>query len=85
MADEQTGRELRDFFLELLQDVNLRQYYESPERRTEYVVSRRDNGLIGDEAQRLLLEGTLREIEENILLVTGSSRATPLWIVCPPM
>ena len=85
VADEETGRHLRDFFIDLLKDDNLQQYYESPDRREEYIRSRRGSNLIGDEAERLLLEGTLREIEENIRLVTGSGFAVPIWIVCPPM
>ena len=38
-----------------------------------------------DEAERLLREGTLEQIEERLGEVTGSGRADPLFVVCPPM
>ncbi len=81
MPDEQTGRELRQFFLDLLQEVNLRQYHEN---REQYVAEKVKGGLIGSRTSELLLNGTLGEIEENIMLVTGSHKAVPLWVVSPP-
>jgi hypothetical protein len=77
--DEGIGRELQGFFLELLQDHNLREYRD---RRDDYINSRR-SGLSPD-AQRLLDSGDLKELEEHIGAITGS-RAVLLFVVCPPM
>jgi hypothetical protein len=88
MADEQTGRELRRFFLELLEETNLRDYHEG---RDDYIRRRirrseeDEEGYLGDEALRLLESDDVRLIEENIMLVTGSGKALPLWVVSPPM
>ena len=83
--DPKIGQELRDFFLDLLDGKNLVAYHEG---RDEYISSRRqqvigDTGL-SDEAERLLREGTLREIEEQIMAVTGSHKAVPLFTISPP-
>lgn len=89
MADEQTGQELRKFFIELLEGTNLRDYHEA---RTDYIRARilrideegREQGFLGDGSTRLLECDCLREIEENIRLVTGSHNAVPVLIVFPP-
>jgi hypothetical protein len=78
--DERIGRELQEFFLELLQGDNLKRY--QGEGRDSYL-SERSTRLSGD-AQRLLSSGDLREIEAHIGQITGS-RAVILYVVCPPM
>jgi hypothetical protein len=87
MADEQTGHELRRFFLELLQDTNLRDYHEG---RGDYIRRRvrtsedDEHRYLGDEAVRLLESDDVAQIEESIMLVTGSGKAVPIWVVSPP-
>lgn len=81
--DPQVGQELRDFFLELLKDGNLRTYRSTG--RNDYIGQKRDEGIIGEQAESLLRSGTLAEIEAHIESVTGSGNAVPLFIVCPPM
>ena len=80
--DAQTGSELRQFFLELLQETNLRAYHED---RDGYIRRRLESGDLGEEAERLLREGTLEEIEQQLKLVTGSDHAWPVMIVFPPI
>lgn len=82
MANEHTGRQLRQFFVELLLDGNLAAYTTD---REAYVHRQRHSGVVNDETTDLLLNGSLAEIEENIKLVTGSRHAVPLCIVWPPM
>jgi hypothetical protein len=77
------GEELRDFFIDLLRGQNLT-LYQSTGRR-DYITSKRSEGVIGEEAEALLRTGTLEEIEARIAGVTGSGRAVPLLVVCPPM
>ena len=77
------GEHLRDFFIDLLRDGNLIEYRSSG--RSDYITRKRSEGLIGDEAEMLLRQGTLEEIEERIGAVTGSGNAVPLFVVCPPM
>lgn len=89
MADETTGNELRRFFVELLADENLKSYHSG---RGNYIGDRvrqpdqedDPTRFLGTEATRVLQEGTLAEIEENIKLVTGSTSAVPLLVVAPP-
>jgi hypothetical protein len=99
MADVETGIQLRNFFLELLADTNLIDYYES----RDFYIDRRvlnsgdrsqsfapEQGPVEDpyldtDAQALLRSDALREIEENIMLVTGSGKSVPIWVVSPPM
>jgi hypothetical protein len=89
MADEQTGNELRQFFVELLAGENFKAYHAG---RGNYIGDRvrlpdqEDDParFLGSEALRVLQEGTLAEIEENIKLVTGSTNAVPLLVVAPP-
>jgi len=83
--DPKIGQELRHFFLDLLDGKNLVAYHEG---RDKYISGRRqqvigDKGL-GDEAERLLREGTLQEIEEQVMAVEGSHKAVPLFIISPP-
>ena len=77
------GEELRDFFIDVLRGQNLMQYRSSG--RSDYITTKRSEGLIGDEAERLLRTGTLEQIEERLGAVTGSGNAVPLFVVCPPM
>lgn len=86
MNDEQSdpvGEELRDFFIDLLRGANLQSYQATG--RSDYIGTKRSEGIIGDEAEALLRTGTLEEIEARIAAVTGSRRAVPLLVVCPPM
>ena len=41
-------------------------------------------GVIEDATAKLILEGRLQDIEDNIKLVTGSGSAVPVCIVIPP-
>ncbi len=76
------GEQLRQFFTDLFDGVNLRNY----NRNTEaYVAAQVEAGVIDEELGRLILEGTLQDIEDNIKLVTGSGSAVPVCIVMPPM
>jgi len=81
IAEERIGQELRQFFLDLLQEVNLREYHDD---REQYIARKVKSGLIGERTSALLLKGTLAQIEENIMLVTGSHKAVPIWVVSPP-
>ncbi len=78
----EVGQELRQFFTDLLDGTNLRQYHRDPKA---YVAAQREKGVIGEEAARLILEGSLQSIEDNIELVTGSGHAVPVCVVFPPM
>lgn len=80
---DSVGEELRDFFIDLLRGQNLQQYRSSG--RSDYITAKRDQGMIGQEAEMLLREGTLEQIEERIGAVTGSGNAVPVFVVCPPM
>lgn len=82
MADEHTGRQLRQFFVELLLDGNLAAYTDD---RAAYVRTQRSAGIVDDDTMALILNGSLADIEENIKLVTGSGHAVPMLIVWPPM
>ena len=77
------GEELRDFFIDVLRGQNPIECRSSG--RSDYITAKRDEGVIGDEAERLLREGTLEQIEERLGAVTGSGHAVPLFVVCPPM
>jgi len=77
------GEDLRAFFIDLLRDANLRDYGSSG--RSDYITRKRSEGVIGEEAEMLLREGTLEQIEARIAAVTGSGHAVPLFVVCPPM
>ncbi len=87
MADVETGRELRQFFLELLAETNLREYHEGRDEYIDRRIRRSDEeeqGFLGEEAVRLLQSDDLRQIEESIMLVEGSGKAVPLFVVSPP-
>ena len=79
-GDRKTGEELRRFFLELLDETNLRDYHAG---RGDYIGRRT---YLNGQARELLqqAEDPLREIERHILAITGSGRAKPLWVVSPP-
>jgi len=77
---EAVGRELQDFFLELMQGDNLKRF-QGPGRNS-YLNERR--GRFSGEAWRALSEGDMRALEAHIGAITGS-RASLLYVVCPPM
>jgi hypothetical protein len=77
---EPVGRELRDFFLELLTGDNLQRYQGSG--RIHYLNDRRTG--LSPEAWRALSTGDMRAIEAHIGAITGS-RAALLYVVCPPL
>ena len=80
MGDPNVGEELRQFFLYLLSDGEALTAYYDRDRRDGVIARRGFKTGAGD----LLREGSLRDIEEHILAVTGS-QARPLLIVWPPM
>ncbi len=41
-------------------------------------------GVINEATAKLILEGSLQTIEDNIKMVTGSGSAVPVCIVFPP-
>jgi hypothetical protein len=95
--DEQIGRELQQFFIELLKDRNLKRLQSTGRvgyveeylaMRREQISNERDltpeDEQRLDDVQRLLNSADLREMEAHIGQITGS-RATLLCIVCPPM
>ena len=79
-GDEQVGKELQAFFLELLQGDNLKQFQSGG--RNMYLNSRRT--ALSPEAWRVLTSGDMRAAEAHIAAITGS-RASLLYVVCPPM
>ena len=79
--NQETGKRLRKFFTDLLDDTNLRMYHESPE---SWVKSQQETGVLDEDAAQLILNGSLQDIEANIKLVTGSGSASPLMLVFPP-
>jgi len=81
-ANAETGRQLRQFFTDLLDNTNLRQYHENTEA---WVASQVKAGVIDDATAQLILKGSLQDIEDNIKMVTGSGSAVPVCIVMPPM
>jgi argininosuccinate lyase len=81
-ANVETGRQLRQFFTDLLDDTNLREYHANTEA---YVASQVKAGVINDATANLILQGSLQDIEDNIKMVTGSGSAVPVCIVMPPM
>jgi len=81
-ANVETGKQLQQFFTDLLDGTNLRDYHENTET---YVASQQKAGVINDATAKLILNGTLQAIEDNIKLVTGSGHAVPVCVVMPPM
>jgi len=71
------GRALREFFVGLLVDNNLFEYHQN---RDGYI----DEHVSNEEAKDLLKSSAFVDIERHILAVTGSARAKPLFVVCPP-
>jgi hypothetical protein len=70
---------LREFFIELLKDGNLKAYHED----REVYISERAPGLQPDDLD-LLTNGTLAQIEERILEDQNSPRSVPMLVVFPP-
>ncbi len=79
IGDAAVGRELRDFYLELLKGDNLRNYQGAG--RIKYLNDRRTG--FSPEAWRALSTGDMRAIETHINAITGS-QAVLLYVVCPP-
>ncbi len=77
-----TGQQLRQFFTDLLDGTNLREYHANTE---QYVAEQQKAGVLDDIAARLILDGRLQDIEDNIKLLRGSGYAVPVCIVMPPM
>jgi hypothetical protein len=84
LASKRTGQELRRFFLELLEDKNLERYYKNRSGYIERRARGKRGGYLSPKTQELLQSDALREIEDSVMLITGS-KAVPLWVVCPPM
>ena len=80
-ANAETGAKLRQFFTDLLDDKNLSEYHANTET---YVASQVKAGVIDEATAKLILEGRLQDIEDNIKMVTGSGGAVPVCIVFPP-
>jgi hypothetical protein len=80
-ANAETGAQLRQFFTDLLDDANLREYHANTDA---YVASQVKAGVINEATAKLILEGRLQDIEDNIKMVTGSGGAVPVCIVFPP-
>jgi len=76
-GDQEGGSPLRGFFISLLMDKNLYEYHQDRDR---YIDDRVEN----EEAKDLLKSTAFIDIERHILAITGSSRAKPLFVVCPP-
>ena len=76
-GDEEVGRALRKFFIELLMDKNLFDYHQDRDVSI-------DRNVEHEGARPLLKSTAFVDIERHILAVTGSSRAPPLCVVCPP-
>ena len=76
-GDPVVGKALRAFFLSLLDDTNLYAYHQN---RVAYINANVTNG----KAKALLKSQGFVNIERHILAITGSSRAKPLFVVCPP-
>ena len=77
-----TGKELRQFFTELLDETKLRDYHANPEG---YVEAQKEKGVLSDEASRLILDRDSESIEANIELAPDSTRASKSAIVFPPL
>ena len=80
-ANAETGAKLRQFFTDLLDDKNLSEYHANTEAS---VASQVKAGVIDEATAKLILEGRLQDIEDNIKMVTGSGGAVPVCIVFPP-
>lgn len=86
-GDPVIGEELRQFFLGLLADGEAMLRYQTATERTRLIeerISGESEAVV--EAQRLLREGSLQEIEDHIRAVTNSpTGAIMMWVVWPPM
>ena len=73
--------DLREFFVKLLQDDNLAEYYAD---RDAYINRQQEYGLNPGDAD-LIRNGSLAEIERTLLAQANSPGPKPLLIVWPPM
>ena len=91
---EQIGKELRRFFLELLEGTNLRDFRNV---RGDYIGHRVDENpdtreppdpgmtrYLSPEAAELLNSDALKQIEAHIAQVTGSGGSSVICVVYPP-
>jgi hypothetical protein len=91
---EEIGRQLRRFFLELLEETNLRDYRST---RMDYIGGRVDENpetrepphpgatrYLSPEAAALLDSDALKQIEAHIGMVTGSGGSSVICVVYPP-
>ena len=91
---EEIGRQLRRFFLELLEDTNLRDYRDV---RSDYIGRRVDENpetreppdpgmtrYLSPEAAALLDSDALKQIEAHVAQVTGSGGSSVNCVVYPP-
>ena len=72
--NKKTGKELRRFFTDLLDETNMTDYHRQPET---YVTKQKEKRIIGDEASRLILDQDREAIEAAMSLA-------PMRIVFPP-
>jgi hypothetical protein len=93
---EAVGRQLRRFFLELLDGTNLQEFRRA---RGSYIAARRPKDpegapdppepgyshYLGPEAAALLDSDDLKRIEAHINAVTGSNGAIIICVVFPPI
>lgn len=97
MPDEHTGRQLRAFFLTVLDAKHLNDWHavqdEGDEAMRDFLQGFRirfeqDGELVesnlDEEARELLVTGTLAQIEQTIRLVEGSQKAKVILAVFPP-
>ena len=81
MTDEEIGEELRQFFLALIADGRKMALYQNLETRSSVI-----QDFAPSDVQDILENGTLKEIERYIRLVTGNpTNAWPTIVVWPPM
>ena len=93
-SDEEIGKQLRRFFIELLEGTNLRQYRDG---RDDYIGHRvvpepgdrqdpepGSSLYLSPEAAEVLNNAPMHEIERYIGLVTGSGGCSVICVVYPP-
>jgi len=81
VTDEEKGQELRQFFLDLLADGEKMAQYQNPQSRSSLI-----QGIAPSDIQDILENGSLKDIEAYIRLVTGNpTGAFPTIVVWPPM
>ena len=74
-----TGSELTQFFADLADEANLREYHADPDG---YVKAQQEKGVVSADASRLILAGSLSEVNASMQLSGGGPTVK---IVFPPM